>query len=346
MSARWRRWLLIGGGLALALAVAAAVAAVDVFRFLHSPMEGVPDDGAIYRIEPGTPVAGIAAELAERGLIERPSYLRLTARLSGAARRLQAGEYAIEPGMTPYRLLERFESGRVKQHSLTIIEGWTFHQVVSALRDAQALTHEVSDQPPERIMESLGHGGEHPEGRFFPDTYNFPRGTTDRALLQRAYDRMARVLERAWAERQAGLPLDGPYDALILASIIERETGVPEERRRIGGVFVERLEQGMLLQTDPTVIYGLGGDYTGDITYEHLRRDTPYNTYTRAGLPPTPIAMPSEASIEAAVDPERRGELYFVSTGEGEHVFSKTLEEHERAVDKYQLDRGRGGSEE
>lgn len=342
MSKRWRRPWVIAGTIAVSLAVAGGVATADVLRFLHAPLAGVPDDGMVYRLEPGTPVAGVARELAERGVIEQPLYLRLAARVTGAARQLQAGEYRIEPETTPYRLLAQFERGQVVQHRITIIEGWTFDRVRRALQDHDAIRQELAERPPEAIMDALGHPEQHPEGRFFPDTYSFPRGTTDREILDRAYRRMARVLEQAWADRSEDLPLDSRYDALILASIIERETAVASERRRIAGVFVERLERGMRLQTDPTVIYGLGDDYAGDITYEHLRRDTPYNTYTRSGLPPTPIAMPSKASIEAAVDPERRGELYFVATGEGEHVFSQSLEEHREAVQKYQLGRGDG----
>jgi len=343
MSKRWRRGSLIAGAVALVLAIGAGIAAADVFRFLHSPLNNVGDDGLVYRIEPGTPVAGIARELDARGVIEHPLYLRLAARITGAARRIQAGEYRINDQLTPYRLLAKFERGEVIQHRITIIEGWTFDRVRRALKSHDALTVELADRAPQAIMDALGHPQQHPEGRFFPDTYSFPRGTSDREILERAYQRMETILAQAWADRGADLPLDGSYEALILASIIERETAVASERRRIAGVFVERLERGMRLQTDPTVIYGLGDDYDGDITYEHLRTDTPYNTYTRAGLPPTPIAMPSRASIEAAVDPERRGELYFVSTGEGEHVFSKTLEQHREAVDKYQRNRGDGG---
>lgn len=339
MSKRRLRPSLIACAVALVVSVGAGIAAADVFRFLHSPLDNVGDDGIVYRVEPGTPVADIARELTERGIIEHPLYLRLAARVTGAARRIQAGEYRIEPRLTPYRLLAKLEQGQVIQHSITIIEGWTFDRVRRALRDHDALRVELADRSPQQIMDALGYPGQHPEGRLFPDTYSFPRGTSDREILERAYQRMETVLAQAWADRVEGLPLDGPYEALILASIVERETAVASERRRIAGVFVERLDRGMRLQTDPTVIYGLGDDYDGDITYEHLRTDTPYNTYTRAGLPPTPIAMPSKASIEAAVDPESRGELYFVSTGEGEHVFSKTLEEHREAVDKYQLNR-------
>ncbi len=229
-------------------------------------------------------------------------------------------------------------AGDVKTYNLTVIEGWTFAQMLDAVRTHPALAHTLAeDAGADAVMEALGQPGQHPEGRFFPDTYQFPRATTDVALLRRAYRRMQRVLAEEWRQRGENLPLDTPYEALILASIIERETGVPEERARIAGVFVERLERGMRLQTDPTVIYGLGDEFEGDLRFRHLRTDTPYNTYTRGGLTPTPIALPSRAAIHAALHPERRGELYFVSTGDGRHVFSRTLEEHNRAVIEYQL---------
>ena len=314
-----------------------------VGRLRKGPERALVDDYLDRFARTGRPVGlGPAVEaeideLAERGILERPLYFRAAARATGAARRIQAGEYEIEPSLTPYRLMQKFVAGDVKRYSLTVIEGWTFAEMLAAMREHPAIEVELADRAPGEIMARLGHPEQHPEGRFFPDTYQFPRGTTDRALLERAHERMRRVLAEEWAGREEGLPLDDAYDALILASIIERETGVPEERERIAGVFVERLERGMRLQTDPTVIYGVGDAFDGDLTYRHLREDTPYNTYTRSGLPPTPIALPSRPAIHAAVHPDRRGELYFVSTGDGRHVFSKTLEEHNEAVVKYQL---------
>lgn len=332
-----RRRRFVAAALALALAVAIGVAAVDFVRFLHGPLRPGDPASVTYTIEPGTPVGRVANELAARGLLERPLYFRIAARVTGAARSIQAGEYAIDTDTTPYRLLRKFVAGKVRTYSLTVVEGWTFAQMMAAIRDHDVLRHTLDGLEPAAVMDRLGHPDQHPEGRFYPDTYQFPRGTTDRDLLERAYRRMQRVLEEEWAGRDDDLPLDSAYEALILASIIERETGVPDERDRIAGVFVERLERDMRLQTDPTVIYGLGDEFDGNLRYRHLREDTPYNTYTRAGLPPTPIALPSRASIHAAVHPVRRGELYFVSTGEGRHVFSKTLQEHEEAVIKYQL---------
>jgi UPF0755 protein len=333
---RRRAWL--AGLVALLASVGAGVTAADFFRFLHGPLALESDANMVFTIERGTPVRAIADRLADRGVIERPLYFRLTARFNGDARRIQAGEYVIEPGMTPYRLLKKFVRGDVKQYRFAVIPGWTFDEMMAALRDHEAIEQTLNGLAPDEIMAELGYPEQHPEGRFFPDTYQFPRGRTDRAVLARAHDRMQEVLAAEWEERTEGLPLDTPYDALILASIVERETGVPEERGRIAGVFVERLERGMRLQTDPTVIYGMGDAYDGDIRYRDLREDTPYNTYTRSGLTPTPIAMPSRAAIHAALHPDRRGDLYFVSTGGGRHVFSKTLEQHNEAVVKYQLD--------
>jgi len=332
---RRRRRLL--GLIVLLLAVTAGVAAADFFRFLHSPMRPGSVERMTYTIEPGTSVSTVARDLGESGVLDRPLYFRLVARVTGASRHIQAGEYVFSTDMTPYRLLQKFVAGDVKTYDLTVIEGWTFAEMMAAIRKHEAIRHTLGGLDAAAIMKRLGHSGEHAEGRFFPDTYHFPRGTRDVELLQRSYERMKTVLADEWGEREEGLPLDSAYDALILASIVERETGVPEERPRIAGVFVERLEQGMRLQTDPTVIYGLGEEFDGDLRFRDLRKDTPYNTYTRAGLPPTPIALPSRAAIHAAVHPDRRGELYFVSTGNGRHVFSRTLEEHNKAVVKYQL---------
>lgn len=336
MAGRRRKTRLVGL-VVLLVAVGGGVTAVDFFRFLHSPVRLTSGTSVVFTIESGAPVRRIAERLEERDLIDRPLYLRATARFTGDARRIQAGEYVLEPGMTPYRMLEKFVRGDVKQYRFTVIPGWTFDEMMMALQNHGAIEQTLKGLSPGQIMAELGYPDQHPEGRFFPDTYQFPRGRTDRELLARAHQRMQTVVAEEWENRTEGLPLDTPYEALILASIVERETGVPEERARIAGVFVERLERGMRLQTDPTVIYGMGDEYDGDIRYRDLREDTPYNTYTRGGLTPTPIAMPSRAAMHATLHPERRGELYFVSTGEGRHVFSETLEEHNEAVVKYQL---------
>lgn len=332
---RRRAWL--AGFVVLLASVGGGVTAVDFFRFLHSPVQIEPGTDAVFTIEPGAPVRRIADRLEARGVIDRPLYLRATARFTGDATRIQAGEYVLAPGITPYRLLEKFVRGDVKQYRFAVIPGWTFDEMMVALRSHDAVDQTLEGRSAGEIMAELGYPDQHPEGRFFPDTYQFSRGRTDRNVLARAYDRMRKVLAEEWEKRTEGLPLETPYEALILASIVERETAVPEERARIAGVFVERLERGMRLQTDPTVIYGMGDEYDGDIRYRDLREDTPYNTYTRGGLTPTPIAMPSRAAIHGTLHPDRRSEVYFVSTGDGRHVFSKTLKEHNEAVVRYQL---------
>jgi UPF0755 protein len=225
------------------------------------------------------------------------------------------------------------------QHALTIIEGWTFKQLMAAVRRHQALTQTLAGVEEQEVMSRLGLEAMHPEGWFYPDTYHFPKGTTDAEFLRRAHQRMTTFLQTAWEKRDKDLPLDSPYQALILASIIEKETGVPSERSKIAGVFIRRLRKGMRLQTDPTVIYGMGERYDGNIRRRDLVTDTPYNTYVHKGLTPTPIAMPSGMAIEAALHPEDGTALYFVATGDGGHHFSNTLEAHNEAVRKYQLKR-------
>lgn len=307
----------------------------DYQRFLDTPLTP-PEAEWRYTVQRGASVDRIAEELYREGVLSEPLYWRLHARLSGDARRIQAGEYRIGNTMTPLRLLDDMVAGRVAQYSLTVVEGWTFRQLLDALHAHPALTRTLEGLSDEDIMARLERPGEPPEGWFLPETYHFPRGTTDLAFLRRAHQAMRQALEAVWAERQAGLPFDEPYAALILASIIEKETGVASERREVAGVFVRRLRRGMLLQTDPTVIYGLGGaDFEGPLLRVHLRQDHPHNTYTRPGLPPTPIALPGRAALAAAVDPAPGDTLYFVADGEGGHVFSRTLEEHNRAVRAY-----------
>ncbi|MET0065500.1 MAG: endolytic transglycosylase MltG [Candidatus Thiodiazotropha sp.] len=306
--------------------------------FLSSPLS-LPEQGVDYVLVPGTSVRGLAEDLKHKGILQKPVLFELMVRWSGQASRLRAGEYHLMQGTTPPRLLEIFTSSRVVQHALTLIEGWTFKQMMQAVKSNPILQQTLSDGDLQSITQQLGLQESHPEGLFYPDTYHFPKGTTDKEFLSRAYQRMQEVLQNAWAGREEGLPFETPYEALILASIVERETGLPEERGKIAGVFVRRLKKGMLLQTDPTVIYGMGEDYDGNIRKKDLRTDTPYNTYVRKGLPPTPIAMPSGAAIEAVMHPEKGNELFFVATGNGGHVFSETLEAHNRAVRKYQLKR-------
>jgi UPF0755 protein len=306
--------------------------------FRASPLV-VPEAGLVVDFPAGSSLRGLAEQLVARDVLEHPYWLRLLGRETGLAARLQAGEYRITPGTTPEALLRQMAAGRVLQHELTLVEGHTFRQMMDRIQAHPVLVQTLAGLSDEEIMERLGRAGEHPEGRFLPDTYHFPRGTTDLEFLRRAYAAMERGLQAAWEDRAEGLPLETPYEALILASIVERETGLPEERGTIAGVFVRRLQKGMRLQTDPTVIYGIGPDFDGRIRYVHLRTDTPYNTYTRHGLPPTPIAMPGVEAIQAALHPEPGDALYFVSRNDGSHHFSATLAEHNRAVDKYQRNR-------
>ncbi|WP_369157379.1 endolytic transglycosylase MltG [Candidatus Thiodiazotropha sp. LNASS1] len=299
----------------------------------------LPEEGVNYILHPGMTVRSLAEDLQQRGMLEKPMLLRFIARWQGQASRLKAGEYYLPAETTPPKLLEILSSSQVVQYALTIIEGWTFDQLMAAIRRDPVLEHSLKEVTNDQVMQHLGLDDLHPEGRFYPDTYHFPRGTTDAAFLKRAFKRMESVLEQAWQQRKKQLPLKSPYEALILASIIERETGIPEERGKIAGVFIRRLKRGMLLQTDPTVIYGMGESYNGNIRKRDLTRDTPYNTYLHKGLTPTPIAMPSGAAIRAALNPEEGNSLYFVATGDGGHYFSSTLEEHNKAVRKYQLKR-------
>ena len=297
----------------------------------------VPEQGKRINIQPGTPFKLVSRSLAESGIIEKPHLLEWTARFQGKAAKVQAGEYHIDPGMLPGQFLDMLVAGKVVQYSFTIVEGWNVRQVLDALRQDPVITHTLQAPDARQLMSELELDKAHAEGWFFPDTYHYVRGTTDKDLLQRAYASMRTQLGEQWQQREDGLPYANPYEALIMASIIEKETGVAEERQQIAGVFVRRLQKGMRLQTDPTVIYGIGESYDGNIRRKDLRTDTPYNTYTRSGLPPTPIAMPGLASIYAALHPAKGDSLYFVASGGGAHVFSPTLELHNEAVIKYQL---------
>jgi UPF0755 protein len=289
----------------------------------------------------GDSLGGVATRLEREGIIDDARAVRIWARLSGRGQRIQAGEYRLTPGMTLPEMVRRMEEGRVFLHNLTVVEGWTFRQFREALASHPEIRVTLGDLDDEALMEALGHPDRHPEGWFLPETYRFARGTTDRDVLVRAMQAMEETLESLWQQRDGGLPFDTPYEALILASIVERETGHHGERGKVAGVFTRRLHIGMRLQTDPTVIYGLPeGEYQDRLRHRHLRTDTPYNTYTRHGLPPTPIALPGRASLEAAVWPEPTDYLYFVSRKDGTHHFSRTLEEHNRAVRYYQLGQG------
>jgi conserved hypothetical protein, YceG family len=304
-------------------------------RFADAPAwTGEP---ASVRIERGDGLRTVLARLRQAGVVAGHDLeWRLLARELDAAGRLKVGEYALEPGITPRELLRRMRDGRVIHYRVTIVEGWNFRQLRAALAAAEPLLHEATDLDDAALMAALGHPGQHPEGRFLPETYLYQRGDSDLDILRRAYAAMEQALAEAWANRAPDTPLRSPEEALILASIVEKETGQAHERPQIAGVFSRRLQKGMLLQTDPTVIYGMGSAYDGNIRKRDLATDTPYNTYTRPGLPPTPIAMPGRAALHAAVNPAPGDALYFVSRNDGSHVFSATYAEHNRAVDCYQ----------
>jgi len=288
-------------------------------------------------VEPGSSLTTVARRLADAGLLEHPGSWSRQARREGLAHRIQAGEYHVPPGATPRSLLDMLVEGRVQLHSVTFVEGWTFRQALDALLGHPAVVVTLEQPDEDAVRAAVGLGQLHPEGQFFPDTYLFPRGTRDIDLLRQAHERLVRELEAAWSERLPGLPLRTPYEALVLASIVEKETGVADERPLIAGVFVNRLRRGMRLQTDPTVIYGMGAQFDGNLRRADLQRDTPYNTYTRAGLPPTPIALAGRDALRAAVRPEDTEALYFVATGRGDgrHLFARTLAEHNDNVARY-----------
>lgn len=307
-----------------------------VNAFLSEPLQLSGDE---YRLDviKGSSLRSVAVALADDGLLRHPRIFALIGRISGKAERIQAGEYALTPEVTPGSLLDQMVDGRVKLHSLTIVEGWTVSDLLGAIRRHPALEQTLEIETPVDLIDLLDLKYEHPEGVFFPDTYKFPRGTTDAELLGRAYDLMQVHLARAWENRRPGLVLTDPYQALIMASIVERESALASERPEIAGVFLRRLEKNMRLQTDPTVIYGLGSSFDGNLTRDHLETDNPYNTYKRKGLPPTPIALPSQSALAAAVNPSPGESLYFVATGrsDGSHYFTATLEEHNAAVARY-----------
>lgn len=290
-----------------------------------------------YTIKSGMNLRNIGEDLTQRGILRHPYYFILEGRLRGSDSRIKAGEYLLSPETTQRQLLEQFVSGKVVQYTLSLIEGWTFKKIMNAISDNEKLVHTLPNVDGKNVMAALGYPEVHPEGRFFPDTYYFPSGMTDIEFLQRAYREMEHILLEEWQGRDDGLPYKTPDEALIMASIIEKETAVAEERTTIAGVFVRRLQKGMKLQTDPTVVYAMGDDYQGNIRRKDLKIDSPYNTYFYSGLPPTPIALPGLEAIRAALHPEAGDSLYFVAKGDGTHYFSKTLKEHNRAVAKYQL---------
>ena len=305
-------------------------------RILSSPLP-VTESGIVFEISPGSALVTISDTLATQGILKNPQIFRWYAQLTGHAGSIRAGEYIIKNGSTPRDLLDKFVSGDVALHSFTIIEGWTFHQLVQALSEHDAVGHSITIEDWPALLKLLGVPATHPEGMFLPETYRFPKYTKDVEILRQAFKMMQNTLANEWATRSKDLPLKNSYEALILASIIEKETALTDERSKISGVFIRRLEKGMRLQTDPTVIYGIGESFNGNLTRYNLQTDTPYNTYTRTGLPPTPISLPSQAAINAALHPASGTELYFVAIGmsSGAHQFSETQEQHNAAVKEY-----------
>lgn len=320
----------------LAGSFTAAWVLMDYQNFTDKPLE-LPEAGLAYTIAPGSSLKQIAADLAQRGIIDKPFMFVLAAYLSGHPHSIKAGEYDLQPGLHPPELLELFASGKALQHAFTIVEGWNFRELRAALAQDKVLLPTSTGMTDAVLMARLGLPDMAPEGWFLADTYNYPRGTTDLEFLRRAYDAMRKLLDAEWAQRAADLPYRDAYQALIMASIIEKETAAAAERPQIAGVFVRRLKLGMPLQTDPTIIYGLGATYDGDIKRADLTADNPYNTYLHAGLTPTPIALPGKDALHAALHPADGDSLYFVSRGDGTHQFSATLDEHNKAVIKYQL---------
>lgn len=290
----------------------------------------------VIEIKKGDTLESVIKNLRNQRVMVNRFWFRLFAYRRNLDRVLKVGEYVLTKGATAADILQQLTDGKTRQYSITFPEGWTFKQMLQAIKENPNLQHTLSDTELKDLMAQVGSDKNHPEGLFFPDTYFFEKNTSDVELLKRAHERMQAVLREEWRKRDQDVPLENPYQALILASIVEKETGASEERRQIAGVFARRLKKGMLLQTDPTVIYGMGDDYHGDIRHKDLREPTPYNTYVIEGLPPTPIAMPGKQAIAAALHPDDGDSLFFVARGNGRHAFSATLAEHEKYVDRYQ----------
>ncbi len=330
MSRAWRAAVLFG----ILLLGTAAVFVWSGMRSLDVPVR--LSSALRFKVVPGASFARIAAELASQGVIANPRAWVVYARLRRLAPAVKAGEYEIQPGTTPRELLTKMVNGQVLLHSFTIVDGWRVQDMLEALRHNPDIVATLADKAP-NLMEKLGAPGVPPEGQFLPETYRFIAGTTDLELLRQAHGALARELDAAWAEHDPGLPLRDPYELLIMASIVEKESGVPQELGKIAGLYLHRLAIGMRLQADPTVIYGMGDRYDGDIRTVDLHTDGPYNTYMRAGLPPTPIALAGAAVIRATARPEKTDAIYFVASpkDDGSHVFSSTLEQHNAAVAAY-----------
>ena len=306
-----------------------------IYNEMHTEMSLLEPQTIVF--SRGSTIRTLANQLLDKKLINDKNHFLIWGKLRRQETRLQAGEYQLTPGLTPAALLNRMTMGNVVQYNITLIEGFTFRQILKIIQQNPMVTSELENLSDEDIMSRIGHAGEHPEGRFYPDTYYISRGISDTEVLQRAYQTMQTVLDEEWPLRDQDLPYENVYEALVMASIVEKESAIAEERPLIAGLFANRLRKKMRLQTDPTVIYGIE-NYDGNIRYKDLRKDTPYNTYTRHGLPPTPIALPGREAIHATLHPDKTEYLYFVAYGDGSgrHEFSTNLEDHEKAVDRYQ----------
>ena len=330
--------------LLLACVCVAVLASAGTGLWVWQGLEGLKkpvtlEEPLLFSVPQGSSFIEVVGRLEAEGLVSDRLWLRLYGRLEPEQTRIKAGQYEFLSGMSATDMIDVMVSGDTKHWYVQFIEGWTFKDMRAALAQAERLQKVTGQWTSEQIMSAVGAEGEHPEGRFFPDTYAFTSSESDLDLLKRAFNRMEAVLAEEWEAREEGLPYDTPYEALIMASIVERETGAPHERDQVAGVFVRRLQKGMRLQTDPTVIYGMGDSYQGRIGRKDLRTYTPYNTYRISGLPPTPIALPGRDAIHAALHPDDGDTLYFVARGDGTHKFSRTLSEHQKAVREFQLNR-------
>ena len=320
---------------AIVVLVAALAFGYAAFAWLNAPLQ-LASDSVDMSVEPGSSPREVALQVQQAGVEVNPTLLYWWFRLSGEARQIKAGSYELERGSNPLNILKKLVRGEEALRSVTIVEGWNLRQVREALKKADQLKPLTAEMQPEELMQQIGKPGVPAEGRFFPDTYTYAKGSADLAVFQRAARAMDKKLEAAWAQRSPQSPLKTPNEALTLASIVEKETGRASDRPEIAAVFSNRLRIGMRLQTDPTVIYGLGPQFDGNLRRADLLADTPWNTYVRTGLPPTPIAMPGNSALLAAVQPANSKALYFVARGDGSSQFSATLDEHNRAVNKYQ----------
>jgi UPF0755 protein len=318
------------------LVIAALLAAGGMTFWSYQPIIAADQQPIEFEVKPGSGVRSSTQQIAAAGVPVNPTLLAILARITGKSARLKAGNYELKPGTTPLALIDQLVRGEFAQESLAIIEGWTFKQMRQAIAAHPALRHDTANLSDKELLAKITTEYAKPEGLFAPDTYLFAKGVSDLQIYKQAHTLMLKRLNDEWARRNPAVPYKNPYEALIMASIVEKETGQKSERTLVAAVFVNRLKKGMLLQTDPTVIYGMGDKYQGNIRKRDLETDTPYNTYTRAGLPPTPISLPGTASLAAALNPANSDALYFVSRGDGTSEFNNNLNDHNRAVNKYQ----------